>query len=136
MFCIFLKIIIYVFIFFIHLKKSSIIQLHLHYLYSYAFHIFIILHFPFFISNSFLFCTQGALITIIHIKDGNCQVPTCILHQYLKQYSGQLTKLKVSHRGTSRDTRRLQSDEINGMRRVRKIIIEGGERRGKPKKIG
>lgn len=37
----------------------------------------------------------GALITVIHIKDGNCQVPTCILRQYLKQYSGQLTKLKA-----------------------------------------
>lgn len=37
----------------------------------------------------------GALITIIHIKDSECQVPTCILHQYLKQYSGQLTRLQA-----------------------------------------
>ncbi|KAG7161836.1 cell growth regulator with RING finger domain protein 1-like [Homarus americanus] len=37
----------------------------------------------------------GALITIIHIKDSECQIPTCILHQYLKQYSGQLTKLQA-----------------------------------------
>nr|XP_027207007.1 cell growth regulator with RING finger domain protein 1-like [Penaeus vannamei] len=37
----------------------------------------------------------GALISIIHIKDSECQVPTCILHQYLKQYSGQLTRLQA-----------------------------------------
>lgn len=38
---------------------------------------------------------KGALISIVHIKDSECQVPTCILHQYLKQYSGQLTRLQV-----------------------------------------
>ncbi|XP_042870144.1 cell growth regulator with RING finger domain protein 1-like [Penaeus japonicus] len=39
--------------------------------------------------------TVGALISIVHIKDSECQVPTCILHQYLKQYSGQLTRLQA-----------------------------------------
>ncbi|KAK7086603.1 hypothetical protein SK128_017040 [Halocaridina rubra] len=37
----------------------------------------------------------GALISIIHIKDSECQIPSCILHQYLKQYSGQLTRLQT-----------------------------------------
>lgn len=51
---------------------------------------------------------QGALITIIHIKDSECQVPTCILHQYLKQYSGQLTKLEVSYTRICKDIMTLQ----------------------------
>ncbi|KAK3852188.1 hypothetical protein Pcinc_041210 [Petrolisthes cinctipes] len=37
----------------------------------------------------------GALINIIHIKDPDCQVPTCVLHQYIKQYSGQITRLQA-----------------------------------------
>uniref|UniRef100_A0A0P4W4D9 RING-type domain-containing protein n=1 Tax=Scylla olivacea TaxID=85551 RepID=A0A0P4W4D9_SCYOL len=48
----------------------------------------------------------GALIAIIHIKDGECQVPTCILHQYLKQYSGQLTKLEALYTQSSTTTTR------------------------------
>lgn len=44
----------------------------------------------------------GALISIIHIKDSECQVPTCILHQFLKQYSGQLTRLQALYTQSSR----------------------------------
>ena len=39
---------------------------------------------------------QGAVISIIHIKDEDVQISTCILNQYLKQYSGQGTILTVS----------------------------------------
>ncbi|XP_045589846.1 cell growth regulator with RING finger domain protein 1 [Procambarus clarkii] len=46
----------------------------------------------------------GALITIIHIKDSECQIPTCILHQYLKQYNGQLTKLKALYTQVSNES--------------------------------
>ncbi|CAL4096314.1 unnamed protein product, partial [Meganyctiphanes norvegica] len=37
----------------------------------------------------------GALVSVIHIKDEGCLVPTCILHQYLKQVSGQTTRLQL-----------------------------------------
>lgn len=56
----------------------------------------------------------GALITIIHIKDRECQVPTCILHQYLKQYSGQLTKLEALYtQSTTTSTRESTMPEDN-----------------------
>lgn len=87
----------YMFYVFYHSFKNSpltIVILQYSYVLIHSF-----LHFSLFISTSvLLFCTQGALITIIHIKDGECQVPTCILHQYLKQYSGQLTKLEVNQK--------------------------------------
>lgn len=43
----------------------------------------------------------GALVSIIHIKDEECKIPTCILHQYLKQVSGQTTRLTALYTQSS-----------------------------------
>ncbi|KAG0721477.1 Cell growth regulator with RING finger domain protein 1 [Chionoecetes opilio] len=68
----------------------------------------------------------GALITIIHIKDAECRVPTCILHQYLKQYSGQLTKLEAlyTQNSTSDAQESTRSEENTGEDEEEDIPIE------------
>ncbi|KAK8726924.1 hypothetical protein OTU49_010136 [Cherax quadricarinatus] len=60
----------------------------------------------------------GALITIIHIKDSVCQIPSCILHQYLKQYSGQLTKLQVLYTQVSDSSPGGESKSTNSSDKV------------------
>lgn len=51
----------------------------------------------------------GALVSIIHIKDQECKIPTCILHQYLKQVSGQTTRLRALYTQSSSATEASQN---------------------------
>ncbi|XP_076055901.1 cell growth regulator with RING finger domain protein 1-like [Oratosquilla oratoria] len=47
----------------------------------------------------------GALVSIIHIKDDVCSIPTTVLHQFLKQYSGQCTRLQALYTQGSEETK-------------------------------
>ncbi|XP_071548231.1 cell growth regulator with RING finger domain protein 1-like [Panulirus ornatus] len=75
----------------------------------------------------------GALISIIHIKDSECQIPTCILHQYLKQYSGQLTKLQALYTQSSSEAQGETNrnvdlpDEVVGANQVQSDVKEEEE---------
>ncbi|XP_068229025.1 cell growth regulator with RING finger domain protein 1-like [Palaemon carinicauda] len=74
----------------------------------------------------------GALITIIHIKDTDCQVPTCILHQYLKQYSGQLTRLQAlytqsNQSSSNEETTQDVNDDTKGNSDVDKVDSEDSD---------